>query len=306
MGTLSLNVHSTKMLYATILKALYLWRQIRARRDMLAGMLPAVATQWDLLQQVIAPCISRKVAITASLSKSDTVPDETRVPPSIEINAGTVRLMYGLAVSLGLTLNTDDYAWFDEEDHFRGATQNFAAVAGICLEIEQFAADLCMHRAYAADLYSDQDETRTPGQLTFYTECEAPLADGIFVSKFNRAGMIAGFDTLYLGWMLLSIEDLVTTAPPSIESGWLEVTATPEDDPDNPGVKTLYRFEATTGWYLAGAVIAARPDLTAPEAFYQTVVYDSDTEGHVSLTGGYTDPAMPATVVFKLLMLRSI
>lgn len=306
MGTLALNVHSTKLLYATILKGLALWRQIRARRDMLAGMLPSVSTQWDILQKVIMPCISRKVAITASLSKADTVPDETRVPPSVEINPGVVRLMLGLATSLGLTLSAN-YEWNDEANNYRQAIENFATIANILIEIEQIAADLCMHRAYAADLYDDQNELRTPGQLAFYTECDVPLADGIFVSQFNRFGMISGFGALYLGWMLLSIEDLVTGTPPTIQISQIDVTATPADDPENPGTYTLYHFAATAGWSLAGAVVAARPSLDAPVAFFSSgAEYTSGSAGYLKIGGSYTNPAMPPVIAFKLLLIRSV
>lgn len=306
MGTLALNVHSTKLLYATILKGFALWRQIRTRRDMLSAMLPDIATQWDILQQVIMPCITRKVAITASLSKAETVPDETRVPPAVEINPGVAQLMIGLADSLGLTLS-GNYEWYDEVADYRTAIENFATIANVCIEIEQIAADLCMHRAYAADLYSDQNESRTPGQLAFYSECDVPLADGVFVAQFNRFGMMAGLGSMYLGWMLLSIEELVTSAPPTIETSKTAVTAAPEDDPDHSGTYTLYRFAATSGWSLAGAVVAARPNLTAPVAFYANdITYVSGSQGYLRLSGGYTDPAMPPAIEFKLLLIRSV
>ena len=304
-ATILLDIHSTKLLYATLLKALTLWAQIRHRREMLADMLPDIATQWEIFKKVAAACISRKVAVTASLSKDEKVPDETRVPGAVEITTGTARLMYRLATALGLTLNTDDYQWNDADSGFREAIANFAAVAGILIEIEQLATDLTMHRAYAADLYTDQAEQRTPGQVEIYSECDAPLCDSIFVDQFSRTGMMAGFGSLYLGWLMLSTEDLVTGTPPCVETGYAEVTATPEDDPDDPGANTRYNFAAPSGWSLAGVVVAAFPSLAAPETFYSSVAYASATAGYLSLAGNYTDPTQPGTIAFKLLLIRT-
>ena len=304
MGTLSLNVHSTKLLYATILEGISIWRKVNVRRDLLSGMLPDIGSQWAILKTVLMPCISRKVAVTASLSKSETVPDETRVPPSIEINGGTVKLMKGLADSLGLTLNTDDYEWYDSASGFRQAIENFSVVAVVFLEIEQLVMDLCMHRSYAADLYSDQDENRTPGQLAYYIECDAPLADGVFVNLFNRMGMLSGFGSHYLGWLMSSVEQLVATDAPDFEQTKIDVVATPEDDPEDPGANTLYRFQATSGWALAGAIVAASPNVSAPSTFFDHVTYDSATSGYLSVGGDYSDPTY-AAVGFKLLLLRA-
>jgi len=303
-ATILISVHSTKLLYATILRALAIWGQIRHRRAMLADMLPAIATQWDVCKQVLAPAISHKVAVTSSLSKDEKVPDETRVPASVEITAGTVRLMNALASSLGLTLS-GVYVWDDAAAGFREGIANWAAVAGVLCEIEQLAADLTLHRAFAADLYTDQTEQRTPGQLAVYPECDAPLADSLFCATWNRAGLMAGFGSLYLGWLTMSVEALAATAPPAIEDSCIDVTGTPADDPDDPGAYTRYPFAATAGWSLAGAVIAARPSLDAPAEFYSAVTYAGATAGYLRLAGLYTDPDMPAAIEFRLLLIRT-
>ncbi len=310
MSTVAVAVHSSKMLYATILKGLAIWEQIRMRRDILADMFPQISVQWDSFLKVISPCISRKVAVTASLSKADTVPDETRVPPGVDINAGSLRLMHRLAGTLGLGLSTD-FEWFDEADRFAQAFTNWAVAANTYLEIEQLANDLTMHRAYGCDLYTSSTEQRTPGQLTFYNECNIPLADSIFASSLNTAGLQAGFGSVYLGWMTQSVEELVTDVPPVIETDFAQVTATPEDDPDNPGTQTLYAFAVPAGsipdgWKLGGVVIAASPDLTAPAQFYSTMIYQSDTAGVLRIPGAFDGPDVPASVEFKLLLIRNL
>lgn len=322
MSILTINVHKTKLLYATILKGLALWGRIRLFKELLTEMLPDIDTQWDTFKTVITPGISRPVTVMASLSMSDDVPSETRTAPMVSLNADVIRLIHALAEDRGLTLN-GKYDWNDETDPYMVAGSTWSTVIGCYLEIEQLVADLTMHRANGADLYTDNTVSRTPGQLTSYTECDAPLASGIFVASYSRKGLKAGFGNTYLGWLNQSTEALVMEAPPAVETDQVNVTATPEDDPDNPGIKTRYKFEVSTelaaeGWALGGLILAAQPDLSSPGTFYPDMIdgqpdsaiskgihYESATAGSLHLIGAYDGPDVPPTVEFKMLLIKS-
>ena len=109
MAVFTINVHDSKLAYATLLKCVDLHRAAHSLKTIgLAQFFPDVADQWDDICRVLKFAVSSQIAWTGmSMTKSDSVPDDTRIPPAVEINAAIIRIMKQKAGDLEISVTGD-------------------------------------------------------------------------------------------------------------------------------------------------------------------------------------------------------
>ncbi len=305
MATFGFYVNDSKLAYAVIRKCIDLHRKAHAVKiNGLAQFFPDVEAQWDDIITVLQFAISSKIAWTGqSMTKADTVPDDTRIPPNVEINSATIRIMKQKADDLGITLSSS-HEFYDENDYFQKAMETWSAAAKMYMDILSLAEELTMYRYILSELHRSQNTTqRSPGQLIPFMDCDIPLADGsIWVENLNWEGIENGFGDTY--WDIISEPAMETLkgTPISLDSQRETQNVAKQDDPDNPGTKTIYPFSiSSAGYSLIGALKAVDSNGT----YHQTgITYSSVTEGKLTLDIAVGDA--PDTVTFELLGLKKV
>lgn len=295
------DVHETKFLYALIRQGHEAVRRAVDIRDtVLASLFPDVAAQWSDVCRVLRLGISSPVALTGmSMTKADTVPDDTRVPPSVEINAATVRIMYRLAGSLGVTLSAE-YEFFDEERNFAQAAATWSAGCRTLLQVEALLREALLYSMAAADVDGGVELVeRSPAQMAMFPDCEAPLADGSrWVEAWSPVGIRSAFGPFYDAFMYGPLETMMTTPLPVLLVSRVSVSAEAEDgDPEHPNTITAYPFSVPSG-----AVIGAIEALAGGVPVRQ-VVYYAASSGAVKLPVPLADA--PETADILLLVVES-
>jgi len=285
------------MAYATMLKCVDLHREADNLKAIgLAQYFPDISTQWDDISKVLKLAISSKIAWTGqSMTKSDNVPDDTRIPPNVEINQATIRIMKQKADDLSITLSSS-HEFFDEDDGFIKAAETWAGAGKLFLDIISLAQELTMFKYMLAEFHNSNVSTeRSPGQLIPFMNCDVPLAQGlIWAEKLNWEGIEAAFGDFYWDVMSQIAMETLSMTPIELEAQRFEQNVDKEDDPDNPGVKTIYPF-SITGYSLIGVVKA----LDSGGAYHQSgITYTSSTAGKLTLNMPVGDA--PDTFDFEL------
>ena len=298
MATFSFLVHESKLGYAIIKKCNDLHTKAYDIKTVgLAQYFSDISSQWDDVAKILGMGVSSKIAWTGtSMTKADTVPDDTRIPPNVEINTSTIRIMKQKADDLGVTLSSS-YDFFDEANGFVEAMETWQAAAKLFLDIVSLAQELTMYKYVLAELHGGIEKLeRSPGQLIPYMNCDVPLAEGAtFVENLNWDGIEAAFGDFYQDVMNDPVMETLKTTPLDLESQRSQVQASKLDDPDNPGVKTIYTFSVSGGYSLIGAVTAKDSD----GVYWQTgITYTSSTAGKLTLDMAVG--SAPATVDFDL------
>lgn len=303
MGEFNFTVHDSKLFYAMVCQAAAVGLKIQDyKTNILGAYFPAISTEWGQIKKILQCGIQSKIAWSGmSMTKSDTVPDETRAPPEIAINENIIRLMKKKATDLSVTLSSD-FEFFDESAQFAQAHATWSAACKAYLDIIGWSQEMALYKNSMGELESgNATVTRSGAQLMMFDQCDVPIADGSkWYSAYNWEGLEAGFgSTFYANLLLETVDVILDGTIPDPDRAKQEVVADKLDDPDNPGVKTIYNFAAMGGYALAGVIYALDSD-----GDYHTtgVTYLSGTSG--KLTINTPVGSAPATTTFKLLGLK--
>lgn len=211
----------------------------------LGAFFPDVLTEWGAACEVLGYGISSKIAWTGkSMTKSDTVPDDTRVPPQVDVNPAVLHLMHDRAQTLGLTL-AGGRVFADPETGWRDAAQTWAGACKLYLDILDIVDEMEMYRIMVNDLDGTAGMSRSPAQVLPFQRCPLPLTGAKWVRNGNIDGL-AGFFGLNPD---LPYHAQLLTAPPDYTE--TRQTVTSADKVDNDGVAE-YAFSLPGADVLAG------------------------------------------------------
>ena len=197
MSEFAIEVNESKLGFAVLCKCLELHQIAAALRDVgLAEFFPNVATQFKDVCAVLRFGVSAKIAWTGqSMTKADSVPDDTRVPATVEINDALISLMYSAAVSKGITLS-ESYVFTAVDGEYIEASKTWSGAAKVYLDIMSLADEFTMFRAMLGDLYlGTVDVARSPGQVIPFANCPAPVSNmavGFSIANWTGMKSIAG------------------------------------------------------------------------------------------------------------------
>lgn len=279
MSIYTVSIGETKFFYALLRQGYEVLRRAMAVRDQaLAFWFPNVAEEWGAVKRILSLGIASPIAWTGmSMTKSDTVPDDTRVPPAVEINGGTVRAMYALASAEGVTL-AGDQEFYDEANMFAEAFVSWSSACRALMKIEDLLREATLYAMAAAQVEGAEGTLeRSPAQIVMFDAAEVPLGDGgRWSEQWSVAGIEAGFGSFYQDFLLQPTEETFIGGLPDLSVERQEVVVAGIDDPDNPGVKTVYEFFAQNGFALAGMIMAKGGD-----SYYRTPEYLTASSGVV-------------------------
>jgi hypothetical protein len=288
MATFSFKLDRSKVVYAYLRQSYAVVEKIQTwKTEVIGEYFPNVATQWENIRKILDIGISKKIAVTGtSITKSDDTPDETRIPPTVEINSNIIRVMKNRATDLSVTLS-GDYEFFDDTNNFQEAFATWSGACNAYLTILNMEIEISIYKYAINGMYRVGGEMdRGVGQMSVFDKCDVPLGDdanAIFVSVFNWDGIEEAFDEFY--------DDMYLEPAYEISSGTIQTyniqhsspTANKADDPDNPGTKTIYEFDASSGFNIIGLITAKDSD---GDYHYNTteVYYTSATKAVVRLS----------------------
>lgn len=294
MATYSTMISDSKMAYAVLQKCVELHHKAYMIRTVgLAQVFPNIDSEWDNIAKILKLGVSSKIAWTgASQTKDDKVPDETRVPHSVEINEAIIRIMKQKAEDFDITLSTS-YEFFDETNEFKKAAATWESAVKLYLDIYSLAEELNLYRFMLAYFHrGDSSTERGPAQVMPFMTCDIPLSGEIFVPNLNWEGMESAFGDFYSDVINQPPLETLKAAPLSLTSDRTEVVGYKQDDPDNPGVKTIYTFSESG---MIGVITALDSEGT-----YHTsgITYTSGSAGKLTLD--IPESEAPASVTFEL------
>ena len=292
--------NESKMLYACIKQGVAILEKISVFRTVaIAELFPAQSTQWDKIKKVLALGVSNKIAWTGmSMTKSDNVPDETRVPPQVEVNTNTIRMMHAVAQAEGVTYSSN-YVFFDPENNFVDSAATWTQAINAYLEIVNLGNELGLFKIAGAEMEGGTaDINRSPAQLLIFNAVEIPLANGNRnVPLFNGKGIEAGFGSFYEDFFLKSINQLIDMAVPELDAQIVETTAAKSTSITNANW-TMYEYTAPAGYGLVGILRGEDSD----GGYLTSAVYDNASHGWLNKS---TLPAdAPATAAIKAAILK--
>lgn len=293
--------NESKLTYACIKQGVAVLEKIDMFRTVaIAELFPDQATQWDKIKKVLDLGISKKIAWTGmSMTKSDSTPDETRVPPQTEINTNTIRMMYAVATAESVTMNTTDYEFFDPDDNFKESAATWTQAVNAYLEILNLGTELGLYKIAGAEMEGgDAQVNRSPAQLLIFDAVEVPLVLGRNTEEWNPDGIEAGFGTFYEDFFLKSINQLIAGTIPTLDVLVDSDTAGKAEHPTNPGW-TQYAFTAPAGYSMVGILQGKDSDGN----YRPTAKYTSATEGYIEVQTLLENA--PATLTAKLIFLKA-
>lgn len=305
MGVFSFTVHDTKFMYALLKQSYFLVKKIRDYKTAVLGeYFPQIDTRWADIKSILQCGVSSRIIWTGmSMTKSDTVPDDTRTAPAQDINANTVRLMYAKAQSLGLTLSSQ-FEFYDEQNRFHEALQTWDAACKTLIDIQGWLQELCLYQVMAAEVEGGISALeRSPAQMIMFDQADIPLADGgKWYGQFYWQGLRAGFGAFYWNLIYLTPEALTAISPPEIDTRTFVVTVAGVDDPENPGVKTIYTVEVPDEEYsLAGLIVME--EVFEGTATYNFTYVDAD---HGVQVVSLPVAEAPANLTFRILGVKAV
>ncbi|MBI9092723.1 MAG: hypothetical protein JEZ12_26200 [Desulfobacterium sp.] len=296
MSTLIMQVHESKLAYALINKCLDLHREVDALKVYgLGNFFPNIGSQWNQVLDLLRLGVSSKIAWTGqSMTKGDTVPDDTRIPPNVEINEGMIRVLHAMAKSNGITL-AEEHLFFDESDGFVQAMGTWTAAAKLYLDILVIAQEFTMYRYMLSEYYlSSESLARSPGQLVPFMGCAIPLASGDkFPPALNWDGIVAACGDYYKTIMVTPALEVFATPPGGRNTETLKVDVMAMADPDSLETRTVYPY--TSSKPIIGVVTAVDTDGTYHVA---NIVFDGDMA--LALTLEKPIGEAPALVTFTV------
>jgi len=302
MSELSLTTNETKMLYACIRQGFSILLKIQDYRQFSLGELfPGFVTQWDDIKAILELGISKKIAWTGmSMTKSDNVPDDTRIPPNAEINSNTIRLMHAKAEALGVSLSPN-YTFFDEDENFVEGAATWLQAVNAYLEIINLSQEAGLFKMTAADFEgSSASMTRSGAQLLIFDKAEVPLTNGgRWCEEFNALGIQDGSGSFYDDFFFKTVNELIEQTLPTLEVFQTEQTATKQADPDYPSTHTRYSF-----WLSGYSLIGMLRVKTTDDEYLTTPVFDTPNNGHCIIDTAFDDAANQATA--KLFGIRMV
>ncbi len=296
MSILTLQVNESKMAYALICKCLDLHQEAWALKIYgLKQFFPNIETQCPQVFAALRFAVSSSITWTGqSMTKADTVPDDTRVPPNVEVNEALVRTMHVTALSLGVNMS-DEYIFTDVAGDFMEALGTWAAAAKIYLDIIGIAEEFTMYKPILADMYLQDvgNIERSPGQLVPFMGCGVPIANnGLLVEKLNWDGIVAACGTYCMDIMVFPALDIFNAAPGTRTTQTIEVVVEAEADPDFLTTKTVYSYTTTA------PVIGVISAVGSNGVFYPVVNMTGATS--FSLCVALPIAEAPATMTIKI------
>ncbi len=247
MGTFAVSCHNTRLYPACIEAYNRKWREIYALAAGIEQFFPDCRLEWDDLVSVLRLGIASGITVTASLSKAESVPDETFMQPVVEVPPAKVSIMCEQARLLNIRMDPEkmlcpklgdespeSYAKYRID--LADAADNWAAACSMLIEIDNKSKEIEIWRAYGAGVCDlEGSDTRTPGQMALM-QSPWPLASSEpFTEKFSAEGLKALLGDETVRWFTRSQAEHVRFLP-SVEF-WVAsrtVTLTPEP-PDPEG-----------------------------------------------------------------------
>lgn len=195
------------------------------------------------------------------MTKSDNVPDDTHIPPQVEVNKAYVRIALGLVNTLGVTLSEDHV--FDDSPDFEEAQETWYAIARIYSEIDSLCEQMDMYRMVINEFDGGTATIgRSAAQLLPYRDCPIPLVDVAGVNDINLSG-IGSFFGIDIN---LPASGQMTIAPPLYT--YSKVSGTSDAKTGSSGGPAYYSY--TVGNDVLAAVLTATGTLTGGGALNMT------------------------------------
>ncbi len=252
MSEFAIEVNESKLGFAVLCKCLDLHHIAVTLRDLgLAEFFPDVSIQFKDVCSVLRFGVSAKIAWTGqSMTKADSVPDDTRVPATVEINDALISLMYNAAVAKGITLS-ESYVFTAVDGEYIEASKTWSGAAKIYLDMMSLADELTMFKIVFGDLYlGTVDINRSPGQVIPFASCPLPLAHtAVGFSIANWSGIKAAAGDYINNLMRLPALDVFALSPGELSTSVSSITVSGVVHPSDA---TLTIFDCSAG----GAIIA--------------------------------------------------
>lgn len=165
-----LEVHSTKLLYATIKKMLAIIDDYNSIKTALTYYFPNISldnTEWVILRNNCISFIDKSTNWTGSSPSNDS-PDYIKTKTLPQINDDIVTHIYN-RLNGNVTFGNDSVIDFDGQGTWTNVLAKFLQV----LDLEE---KYSMHKQILGGLTGiDENIDKTPGQLSTYSSCEMPL-----------------------------------------------------------------------------------------------------------------------------------
>ncbi len=301
MGTFAVTCHNTKLYPACIEAYNRKWREIYALASGIEQFFPDCRLDWDDVVSVLRLGIASGITVTASLSKAESVPDETFMQPVVEVPPAKVPLMCDQARSLNISMDSallcpepaddspESYAKYRID--LADAADNWAAACSMLIEIDNKSKEIEIWRAYGAGVCDPEgSDTRTPGQMAMM-QSPWPLASSEpFTEKFSVEGLKALLGNEVTDWFTRSQAGHIRFLP-AVEFWVASRTITlapelpdPEGGEDQPQIfiwDSSFHLQGT----LVGVVMAQaeadgelRCDYNGPNTVIFTLTADEEVE----------------------------